>query len=164
MGMQVDGAERDDTAARINFFGASCANLATDLGDPAMLDGQVCPIPGNTGPIHDCAATNHQVILRHDRIGLFGHSRGGGAVLNYSLQGGNVQAVVLNSSGYPSQLTDRSAQVKAPILMLHGTADSPDEGGSAATNVRMARAFEATLRGAGKEASGSRVLRGRPTQ
>jgi len=85
-----------------------------------------------------------------DRIGLFGHSRGGGAALNYSLQVGNVKAVVLNSSGYPTHLTDLSSQVKAPILMLHGTADSPDDGGSAATNVQMARDFEATLRGAGK--------------
>ena len=51
---------------------------------------------------------------RPDRIGLFGHSRGGGAALNYLLQGGDVQAVVLNSSGYPSGLTDRASQVKAP--------------------------------------------------
>ncbi|WP_089941247.1 dienelactone hydrolase family protein [Candidatus Entotheonella palauensis] len=85
-----------------------------------------------------------------DRIGLFGHSRGGGAALNYSLQGGNVQAVALNSTGYPRQLTDRSAQVKTPILMLHGTADHPDDGGSAATNIQMARDFETALRGAGK--------------
>ncbi len=85
-----------------------------------------------------------------DRIGIFGHSRGGGAALNYSLQVGNVQAVVLNSSGYPNHLTDRSSQVTAPILMLHGTADSPDDGGSAATNVQMTRDFEATLREAGK--------------
>lgn len=85
-----------------------------------------------------------------DRIGLFGHSRGGGAALNYSLQGGNVQAVALNSTGYLRQLTDRSAQVKTPILMLHSTADHPDDGGSAATNIQMARDFETALRGAGK--------------
>jgi dienelactone hydrolase len=85
-----------------------------------------------------------------DRIGLFGHSRGGGWALNYILQVGNVQAAVLNSSGYPSRLTDRSSQVKAPILMLHGTADSPDDGGAAVTNVQMARDFEAALRAAGK--------------
>jgi dienelactone hydrolase len=45
---------------------------------------------------------------RPDRIGLFGHSRGGGAALNYILQVGNVQAAVLNSSLYPSQLVDLS--------------------------------------------------------
>jgi len=87
---------------------------------------------------------------RPDRIGLFGHSRGGGATLNYILQMSNVQAAVLNSSSYPSQLADLSSQLKAPILMLHGTADSPADGGGAATNVQMARDFEAALRAAGK--------------
>ena len=87
---------------------------------------------------------------RPDRIGLFGHSRGGRVTLNYILQVGNVQAAVLNSSGYPSQLADLASQAKAPILMLHGTADSPADGGAAATNIQMARDFEAALRAAGK--------------
>lgn len=87
---------------------------------------------------------------RPDQIGLFGHSRGGGAALNYMLQMGDVQAVVLNSCGYPSQLVDLADQVKVPILMLHGTADHPDDGGSTATNVQMARDFEAALLGTGK--------------
>ena len=87
---------------------------------------------------------------RPDRIGLFGHSRGGAAALNHILRVGNVQAAVLNSAGYPSQLAALSSQLKVPILMLHGTADSPDDGGAAVTNVQMARDFEATLRAAGK--------------
>jgi carboxymethylenebutenolidase len=87
---------------------------------------------------------------RPDRIGLFGHSRGGGVTLNYIIQVGDVQAAVLNSSGYPSQMAGRVSQVKAPILMLHGTADSPEDGGAAVTNVQMARDFEAALRAAGK--------------
>ncbi len=87
---------------------------------------------------------------RPDRIGLFGHSRGGGAALNYILRVGHVQAAVLNSAGYPSQLADLSSRVKAPILMLHGTADSPADGGAAVTNVQLARDFEARLRAAGK--------------
>ena len=33
-----------------------------------------------------------------------------------------------------------------PILILHGTADSPSDGGSAYTSVAMARNFEAALR------------------
>jgi dienelactone hydrolase len=78
---------------------------------------------------------------RPDRIGLLGHSRGGGAALNYILQVSDVQAVVLNSSGYPSGLTDRSSQVKAHI---------PENGGAEVTNVQMARDFEAVLRAAGK--------------
>ncbi len=85
-----------------------------------------------------------------DRVGIFGHSRGGGAALNYMLKQGDVQAVVLNSTGYPGQLANFASEAKVPILMLHGTADNPEDGGSAATNIQMARDFEATLRGAGK--------------
>ena len=85
-----------------------------------------------------------------DRIGLFGHSRGGGAALTYCLQTENVQALALNSSGYPNYLTDRSSRLEVPTLLLHGTADHPDDGGSAATNIEIARHFEATLRKAGK--------------
>jgi dipeptidyl aminopeptidase/acylaminoacyl peptidase len=84
---------------------------------------------------------------RSDRMGLFGHSRGGGPIVSYVLGAGNVQAVVLNSAGYPATL---SPQVKAPVLILHGTADSPADGGVAVTNVQMARDFEAKLRSAGK--------------
>ena len=84
---------------------------------------------------------------RPDRIGLFGHSRGGGPILNYILRAGNVQAAVLNSAGYPGHL---STQVEAPLLILHGTADSPVDGGVAVTNIQMARDFEAKLRTAGR--------------
>jgi len=87
---------------------------------------------------------------RPDRVGLFGHSRGAGATLNYILGAGHVQAAVLNSGGYPNELADRAAQVKAPILILHGKADGPADGGSALTSVQMARDFEAALRRAGK--------------
>src|SRR5713101_608617 len=55
---------------------------------------------------------------RSDRIGLFGHSRGGGPILSYILGAGNVQAAVLNSAGYPGNL---SIQVRAPVLILHDT-------------------------------------------
>lgn len=85
-----------------------------------------------------------------NRIGLFGHSRGGGAALNYLISTGNVQAAVLNSAGYPASLADVVSIVNTPILILHGTADGPEEGGSAFTNVQMARNFEATLRRLGK--------------
>jgi dienelactone hydrolase len=85
--------------------------------------------------------------VRPDRIGLCGHSRGGGVILNYIVRADNVRAAVLNSAGYPSDL---SPQVKVPILMLHGTADSPADGGAEITNVQKARDFEAKLRTAGK--------------
>jgi carboxymethylenebutenolidase len=88
---------------------------------------------------------------RPDRIGLFGHSRGGGATLNYLLNSGlNVQAAVLENTGYPTLLADRASQITTPLLMLHGTANSPDDGGSALADVQMARNFEAALRRAGK--------------
>jgi dienelactone hydrolase len=84
---------------------------------------------------------------RPDRIALFGHSRGSAPIMSYILQSANVQAAVLNSGGYPRDL---STEVKAPILILHGTADSPADGGVEVTGVQMARDFETRLRTAGK--------------
>lgn len=88
--------------------------------------------------------------VRADRVALFGHSRGGGAALNYILRSDSVRAVVLNSTGYPAELVERVRDVGAPILILHGTADDPADGGSALSNVQMARNFESALRRAGK--------------
>jgi len=85
-----------------------------------------------------------------DRVGLFGHSRGGGAALNYVLRNGDARACVLNSARYPQQLTDRAAEIRMPLLMLHGTADSLSDGGTEATNIAMARAFERAALAAGK--------------
>jgi len=88
--------------------------------------------------------------VRPNAVALFGHSRGAGAALHYVLSRGDVCAAVLDSAGYPAELDARAAGVKAPILLLHGTDDSPADGGSAMTNVKMARDFEAALRRAGK--------------
>jgi dipeptidyl aminopeptidase/acylaminoacyl peptidase len=82
-----------------------------------------------------------------DRVALFGHSRGAAPILSYIVRAGDVQAAMLNSAGYPAGL---STDVKAPILILHGTADTPTDGGVAVTNIQMARDFEAKLRAAGK--------------
>jgi dipeptidyl aminopeptidase/acylaminoacyl peptidase len=84
---------------------------------------------------------------RPDRIGLFGHSRGSAPIMSYIVRASDVRAAILNSAGYPAGL---STEVKAPILILHGTADSPADGGVAVTNIQMARDFEAKLRAAGK--------------
>lgn len=85
------------------------------------------------------------------RLALFGHSRGAGACLDYVLtHPGKVQAVVLNSSGYPPEVTNRALEVGVPVLIMHGTADSPADGGSTFTNVSKARQFEAALRIANK--------------
>ncbi len=85
-----------------------------------------------------------------ERIGLFGHSRGGGAALSYMLRAGDVQAGVLSLSRYPRPLTDLASQLTVPILMLHGTADAPADGGTEFTDVEMARDFERALYVAGK--------------
>ena len=84
-------------------------------------------------------------------IALFGHSRGGGAALDYVLlRTGKVRAVILNSTGYPAAVTGRAAEVNVPLLIMHGTADDPRDGGSAVTNVEMARKFVAAVRRMGK--------------
>ena len=87
---------------------------------------------------------------RPDRIGLLGHSRGGGAILNYVLRVGDVQAAVLSSSRYPTELASLIGDLKVPILMLHGTADSAADGGTEWTKVEMAREFERLARAARK--------------
>ncbi len=95
-------------------------------------------------------AVRHLPNARPDRAALFGHSRGGGAALNYALTGGDVSALVLDSTGYPGELANQVPRLHAPILILHGLRDSPADGGSAVTDAKMARSFEAALRNAGK--------------
>jgi carboxymethylenebutenolidase len=87
--------------------------------------------------------------VRRDRVALFGHSRGAGAALHYVLERGGIQAAVLNSGGYPHELAARAPQVRIPLLILHGVADGPADGGSEMTAVQMARDFEGALRRAG---------------
>jgi len=93
--------------------------------------------------------------VRADRLGLIGHSRGGGAAMNYVLQIGRVQSVIVHSGGYGTQPADHAAQFNVPVLILHGTADGPANGGNAVTNVQMARQFEAALRREGKPVEAS---------
>lgn len=88
--------------------------------------------------------------VKPDQVALFGHSRGGGAAWNYVLQGGDAQAVILNSAGYPDELIQQAAKFNAPVLILHGEQDSPEDGGGPITDVRRARAFQVALQDAGK--------------
>lgn len=124
---------------------------------------------GDAPPLVDVAGTERFRIARHsidmllqqvgtlpyvrkNRMALLGHSRGAGAALDYVLtHPGKVQALVLNSCGYPPEVTGRAAEVSAPVLVMHGTADNPADGGSAFTDITMARAFEAALRKAKKD-------------
>ena len=85
--------------------------------------------------------------VRKAHLSIFGHSRGAGASLDYVLtQPGNVQAIILNSCGYPPEGAKRAVEVDVPVLILHGTNDNPADGGSAFTNIEMVRKFEAALR------------------
>src|SRR5262245_50014597 len=88
--------------------------------------------------------------VHRGQIALFGHSRGAGTALNYAIQTGGVDALVLNSSGYPEIFAASAGRIASPILMLHGEADAPADGGSPMTAVGMARAFEAAMVQAGK--------------
>ena len=106
-------------------------------------------------------AAREQPQVRPDRVALFGHSRGGGAALHYVLKGGVVHAPILNSAGYPEDVIERAAQITAPTLLLHGTADSPADGGSAMTSVERARLFEAALRRAGRSVESKYYPEGR---
>lgn len=83
---------------------------------------------------------------RADRLGIVGHSRGGGETLQYLLAIGNVQAAVLHSAGHGYRPVTRAAELNAPMLILHGTADGPADGGGVNTEVALARDFEAALR------------------
>ena len=92
--------------------------------------------------------------VRTGQMVLYGHSLGGGAALDYILtHPGKVQGAILNSSGYPGEVIKRvAAEVRVPILLLHGTADGPADGGggSALTDITKARQFEAAIRAARK--------------
>jgi carboxymethylenebutenolidase len=103
-------------------------------------------------PIVDAllAAARTLPDARGDAVALFGQSRGAGAALNALLGGADVDAVVLNSCGYPQAVVDRASEAARPVLILHGVADGPANGGSDVTSVASARRFEAALRQAGK--------------
>ncbi len=83
-------------------------------------------------------------------ISLFGHSRGGGAALNYVLKGGEARGLILSNTGYPDEVISRAAKVDVFVLILHGARNDAGEGGSALSNVEMARSFESAMRGSGK--------------
>ena len=95
-------------------------------------------------------ATRSLPGARSDRLALVGHSRGGAASLQYVLAMDNVQAIILHDAGHALRPVTRAAEFKQPILILHGTADGPAGGGSANTDVALARDFEAALRRNGK--------------
>jgi len=115
---------------------------------PAMPAAATAEALGSVGAL--VAAARALPGVRPDRVAILGQSRGGGAALHYVLERGGVRAAVLNSTGYPPEVVDRAGEVSAPLLIVHGTADNPADGGSARTAIERARAFEAALRAAGR--------------
>lgn len=96
------------------------------------------------GAIVDAARTLSGA--RADRVGLVGHSRGSGEILQYLLAVGDVQAAVLHAAGHGYRPVTRAAEFNVPMLLLHGTADGPADGGGINTRVALVRDFEAELR------------------
>ena len=88
--------------------------------------------------------------VQHGSVALFGHSLGGGTVLNYALDTGDIRAAVLDSAGFTDEQIERIARLQVPILLLHGAGDTSADGGSPFQTPQKARAFEAALRKAGK--------------
>ncbi|MFC2003319.1 DUF4382 domain-containing protein [Chloroflexota bacterium] len=77
---------------------------------------------------------------RADRVGVLGHSRGSAIALTTASTGEDLQAVVA-AAGYPSGITLNN--LKAPILIMHGTADQ-------VIPLQQAKRFESSLQRLGK--------------
>lgn len=101
--------------------------------------------------------------VRPGQVSLFGHSRGAGLALNYLIETGDADAVILNSSGYPENFAASAGRIASPVLMLHGEADDAADGGSPMTAVDMARSFEVAMRQAGKSLEAHYYPSGRHT-
>jgi dipeptidyl aminopeptidase/acylaminoacyl peptidase len=104
----------------------------------------------NALPYADALVAGAQRLpgVKADRTGLWGLSRGGAAVLMIGSLGVRVQAIVADSAYYGPQREvgtspiDSVGKQRAPLLMLHGTAD-------ALCPIATARAYEGALRAAG---------------
>jgi dienelactone hydrolase len=82
--------------------------------------------------------------VQPERVAIFGHSRGGGATINYLEHGGDVHAAILNSSGYSDEYIENAAKIRASVLILHGEKDS----NGAMTTIARALQFAAALHAA----------------
>lgn len=159
-------------------FAQEYVKLAKDMSDGGLLGVAACWFRGGGGegtrfispiacreapprpdPLSDDALRTVGALVQAVRslpdvlpnaVGILGHSRGGGATLNYILRKADVRAAVLNSARYPGELRNLAPNLNVPLLMLHGTADSPADGGTEFTNVEMARDFERRLKAAGR--------------
>lgn len=161
-------------------FAAEYVELARDLAERGVLSFAACwfdggtgegrkfitPIACNGGPpfINAPGADRFQVSRRTldavtrtlraspdvRSLAAFGHSRGGGAALDFAIANPQrLSALILNSTGYPDGVITRAATLSLPVLLLHGEADHPADGGSAMSAVARARNFEQSLKQGG---------------
>ena len=66
MRVQVDESRRNNLALGLKqLVGVGGIHLAADLGDDPILDPDVSHKSWDARPIHDCAAANQYVKLRH---------------------------------------------------------------------------------------------------
>lgn len=84
------------------------------------------------------------------RLILMGHSRGAVAAMYHALSGGEACGLILNSGAHPPDAVERVESLVVPVLVLHGDADGPTEGGSPMTTGARARGFVRALERAGK--------------
>ena len=83
-------------------------------------------------------------------LAAFGHSRGGGAARDYEFSSPNTfSALILNSAGYPDEIIARAADLRIPVLVLHGERDDPSDGGSPMSQISRARRFDDALKRSG---------------
>ena len=83
-------------------------------------------------------------------LAAFGHSRCGGAVLDYALSRPHAfSALILNSAGYPDDIIERAPDLRLPVLVMHGERDNSSDGGSVMTQISRARRFDAALKRSG---------------
>src|SRR5438034_3293542 len=128
--------------ADANFVGVAAAWFAGSRapgGGAGFSDVIACPRcpsielePRDAGPTITALLEGVRALpgVRADRVALFGQSRGADAALLAVSSGAPVQALVLIGTGYAGRargapsLMDTAATLTAPLLILHGSADT----------------------------------------
>lgn len=131
--------------------GGAGASFVTPIpcGDAPAISAAASPAAQATVGTLVAAVRNLPDVDRNS-LALFGHSLGGGTVLNYALDTGGIRAAIIESAGYTDEQSARVAKLQVPILILHGAGNTSADGGSPFQTPQKARSFEAALRAAGK--------------
>jgi hypothetical protein len=62
MGMQVNSSRGNNTARGVELFGATGFDATAHKGNPAILDGKICPVLRDTRSVHNGATANDHII------------------------------------------------------------------------------------------------------